>query len=111
LQNHLDSAFSVYKLLQSSGSLLAFFLTPLLSLPVNIGFVSIYVLAAFGGIVYLHFAAQQLEKTYVRRSVACPSHLEVSQSGSSIIFEIPILVFPSSPAVDKQMYQAISNDV
>ncbi len=50
----LDSAFSVYKLMQSMGSLFSFFLSPLLSFEANILAVTIYLFAAMLSLLRLH---------------------------------------------------------
>jgi MFS family permease len=56
------SAFSVYKLLQSTGTLFNLFLSPLLSFEVNIVVVAVYLLVAMFSLIRLH---RSLEEQYV----------------------------------------------
>lgn len=50
------SAFAVYKLFQSTGTLFNLFLSPLLSFEVNIVVVAVYLLIALGALLRLHLA-------------------------------------------------------
>ena len=53
-ESSLDSAFSVYKLMQSMGSLFSFFLSPLMSFEANLLAVTIYLFVALLSLLRLH---------------------------------------------------------